>query len=104
MTRRTRAILPMAFTVALDAAGCSSARVPQPALYAPASAYKPTSPEAEQRDLPVTVQDLAILERADAILNDPARWNRHDNRICTPEDTTWTWCEPPRRAVGRRDP
>jgi hypothetical protein len=80
----------MAFSVALAAAGCSSARAPHPASYVPPSAYKPTSPEAEQRDLPVTTQDLRILERADAILSDSAKWDRQDDRVCTPEDTTWS--------------
>jgi hypothetical protein len=54
------------------------------------SDHNPTSPEAEQRDLPVTTQDLGILDRADSILSDPARWNRQDDRTCTPEDTTWS--------------
>jgi hypothetical protein len=90
MRRVTLGILPMAITVALATAGCSSARVPPSAPYVSASAYKPTSPEAERRDLPVTTQDLSILDRADAILSDPARWNRQDDRICKPEDTTWS--------------
>src|SRR6266850_7707614 len=90
MTRATHAILPMAFTLAFGAAGCSSARAPQPAPYVSASAYKPTSAEAEQRDLPVTTQDLAILDQADNILSDPAKWNHRDDRICTPGDTIWS--------------
>ena len=90
MRRATHAILPMAFTLACGAAGCSSARAPQPAPYVSSSAYKPTSAEAEQRDLPVTTQDLAILDHADNILSDPAKWNRRDDRICTPGDTTWS--------------
>ena len=80
----------MACAVVLAAAGCGSARVAQPAPYVSASAYTPTSAEAEQRDLPVTAQDLSILDRADAILSDPSKWNRQDDRICTPEDTTWS--------------
>jgi hypothetical protein len=80
----------MAFTIALAAAACRSARAPQAAPYVSASAYTPTSAEAEQRDLPVTTQDLAILDHADEILSDPAKWNRQDDRICTPQDSTWS--------------
>ncbi len=90
MTRRTRAILLMTITVALAATGCSSVRVARPVPYVPASEYTPTSPDAERRDLPVTAEDLRILDRADAILSDQARWNRQDDRTCTPEDTTWS--------------
>jgi hypothetical protein len=90
MTRVTRAILPTTITAALALTGCSSDQVPQPAPYVPNSAYIPTSPEAERRDRPVTAEDLRILERADAILSDPDKWNRQDDRICTPEDTTWS--------------
>lgn len=90
MGRVRRAILPMTSTVALAAAGCRTARVPQPAPYVSASAYTPTSPEVEQRNLPVTIEDLRILDRADAILSDQAKWNRQDDRVCTPEDTTWS--------------
>ena len=88
MTRVTRSFLP--FAVALVAAGYSCARTPQPVAYVPESSYEPTSVEAEQRSQPVTDQDLRILERADAILSDPAKWDRQDDRICTPEDTTWS--------------
>src|SRR5262245_1248185 len=90
MTRQTCAVLSMAIMSALTATGCSSARAPRPAPYASPSSYTPTTPEAEQRDIPVTTQDLRILDRADSILSDPAKWNRHDNRICTPADTTWS--------------
>jgi hypothetical protein len=90
MTRNTRTLLPIVFAVALATAGCSTAPKPQPAPYVPNSAYIPTSPEAEQKDQPVTDEDLKILDRADAILSDPAKWNRQDDRTCTPADTTWS--------------
>jgi len=90
MTGLTHAIFPSVFAIVLAAGGCSSARVAQPAPYVSPSDHNPTSPEAEQRDLPVTTQDLGILDRADSILSDPARWNRQDDRTCTPEDTTWS--------------
>lgn len=44
----------------------------------------------EQRDQPVTADDLRILQRADEILSDEAKWNRHDDRTCGPEDKTWS--------------
>ena len=35
----------------------------------------------ESRDQPVTEADLRILQRADALLKDPAAWNRHDEPL-----------------------
>ncbi len=49
-----------------------------------------STPEYEQRDQPVTAEDLRILQRADEILSDPAKWDRHDDRICSPEDRIWS--------------
>lgn len=63
---------------------------PQPAPYVPESSYTATTPVAEQRNVPVTAVDLRILEGADALLSDPSKWDRHDDRTCTPEDTTWS--------------
>jgi len=85
----TGTILPMAIMLALAAFGCSGTRKAQPELDV-ASTYTPTSPDLERRDLPVTVQDLEILDRADAILSDEAKWNRQDDRICAHEDSTWS--------------
>jgi hypothetical protein len=53
---------------------------------------KPTqdNPTYEQRNQPVTKNDLLILKQADKILSDEAKWNRKDNRICNPEDITWS--------------
>lgn len=48
------------------------------------------TPEYEQRDQPVTPEDLSILQRADEILSDPSLWDRHDDRVCAPEDRTWS--------------
>ena len=90
MTRVTRAMLSMTIAVFLAATGCSRAQAPRPAPYALPSSYTPSSPEAEQRDIPLTTQDLRILDRAEAILSDSAKWNRQDDRICTPADTTWS--------------
>ena len=36
------------------------------------------------------MEDLEILKRADKILSSPAVWNRHDTRVCKPEDKTWS--------------
>jgi hypothetical protein len=44
----------------------------------------------EQRDQPVSADDVRILQRADEILSDETRWNRQDDRTCEPEDTTWS--------------
>ena len=90
MSRKTCAILPFLIAVALATTGCSHVRAHQPAPYVPQSAYTPTSPEAEQKDQPVTAEDLRILDRADAILGDSTKWNRKDDRTCMPEDTTWS--------------
>ena len=57
---------------------------------APPATYEPTSDALERRDLPVAPEDLRILERADAILADEGRWDRKDDRVCSPGDTTWS--------------
>lgn len=49
-----------------------------------------TTPEYEQRDQPVTQEDLRILQRADEILSDASKWDRHDDRVCAAEDRTWS--------------
>ena len=53
---------------------------------------KPTQDRAayEQRDQPVTQDDLRILKRADEILSDETKWNRKDDRTCKPEDKVWS--------------
>jgi len=42
----------------------------------------------ESREQPVTEADLRILQRADALLKDPASWNRHDDRVCIDDEAT----------------
>lgn len=49
-----------------------------------------SSDELEGRNQRVTEEDLRILRRADQILSSQAVWNRHDTRICKPEDQTWS--------------
>jgi hypothetical protein len=75
--------------LAIGAPACRTVTA-QPAPYVPPSSYPATTPEAEQRNMPVSPADLRILEVADALLSDPSKWNRHDDRTCTPEDTTWS--------------
>jgi hypothetical protein len=47
-------------------------------------------PAYEQRDQPVTKDDLLILKRADEILLDETKWNRKDDRTCKPDDKIWS--------------
>jgi hypothetical protein len=42
----------------------------------------------EQRDQPVTADDLAILVRAEALLKDDSVWNRQDDRECKDDEAT----------------
>lgn len=42
----------------------------------------------ESREQRVTEADLRILQRADALLKDPASWNRHDDRVCSDDEAT----------------
>jgi hypothetical protein len=48
------------------------------------------APAYEARDQPVVQSDLLILKRADALLADASKWNRHDTRVCKPADATWS--------------
>lgn len=45
-----------------------------------------SSPELEQRDLPVAQEDLRILTRADELLSDVSVWNRSDDRECSDDE------------------
>jgi uncharacterized membrane protein len=45
----------------------------------------------ERRDQPVTVEDLRILEKADAFLKDESAWNRHDDRQCDDDKASGKW-------------
>ena len=46
--------------------------------------------QEEDRTPAVSGQDLAILRRAKELLPDEAHWNRHDDRNCPPEATTYS--------------
>lgn len=37
-----------------------------------------------------TFIDIQILNRANEILSDASKWNRHDTRHCKPSDTSWS--------------
>ena len=43
---------------------------------------------AERRDLPVTNDDLRILQKADELLKDESVWNRQDDRECQDDEAT----------------
>jgi hypothetical protein len=45
----------------------------------------------ERPNQPVTMADLQILERADALLEDDLSWNRHDDKQCDDDDSTRRW-------------
>ena len=45
----------------------------------------------ERRDRPVTVEDLRIIDRASAILEDEASWNRNDDRECADDNANHKW-------------
>jgi hypothetical protein len=48
----------------------------------------PTSPQLEERDLPVTADDVGILVRAESLLSDTSVWNRADERECKDDEAT----------------
>jgi hypothetical protein len=45
----------------------------------------------ERRNQAVTVEDLRILERADAFLKDELAWNRKDDRQCDDDKVSGRW-------------
>ena len=47
-----------------------------------------TSQELEQRDQPVTHEDLRILQKTWALLKDESVWNRKDDRECDDDEAT----------------
>ena len=58
-------------------------------LLAHASAQTPVADDSEVRP-PVTRADIAIVKRARAILDAPAKWNRADNRVCPASASTFS--------------
>jgi hypothetical protein len=45
----------------------------------------------ERRNQPATVEDVRILERADALLKDESAWNRDDDRQCDDDRASERW-------------
>jgi hypothetical protein len=45
----------------------------------------------ERRNQPVTVEDLRILEKADAFLKDESAWNHNDDRQCDEDKSSGKW-------------
>lgn len=52
----------------------------------PTPPVTPTSPQSEAQSLPVAVEDLRILEKAEDLLKDESVWNRHDDRVCQDDE------------------
>ncbi|WP_457097775.1 DUF6197 family protein [Lysobacter sp. P5_B9] len=46
------------------------------------------TPAYEDRDQPVSLKDVEILDKADALLADESDWNRKDTRECPPDAQT----------------
>jgi hypothetical protein len=63
-------------------------RVAGQARPSPETRTTPTTPPAEERNQPVTSDDLAILARAEALLSDDSAWNRQDDRRCEDDEAT----------------
>lgn len=47
-----------------------------------------SSDELEQRDRPVTDEDVSILQKAAGLLTREAEWNRQDDRECSDDEAT----------------
>ena len=47
-------------------------------------------PQWENKEQPVSQEDLQILLRAKEILSDGSKWNDDDDRVCNDDDTKWS--------------
>ena len=47
-------------------------------------------PQWENKEQPVSQEDLQILLRAKEILSDESQWNNDDDRVCNDDDTKWS--------------
>ena len=45
---------------------------------------------AANNQLPPTLDDIRIIQRAEALLSDQKTWNREDNRSCPPRPQRWS--------------
>lgn len=75
----------VALTLCVVIAQPASAQARPPAK---APVLTPTTPQAEDRDQPVSAEDLAILVRAETLLRDSSAWNRADDRECKDDEAT----------------
>jgi len=71
----------LALGLACNAGSQTPAKTPPPQITA-------TSPELEEREQPVSAEDVDILVRADALLGSAAVWNRADDRDCRDDEAT----------------
>ena len=78
-------VVPMLVTLVLGPAS-GSVVYGQTQRPKPAPQLGPTSPQLEQRDQPVTMEDLRILEKAEDLLRDESVWNRQDDRQCDDDE------------------
>jgi len=76
------------FVTILLAVGLGCATESQTPATTRAPQITATTPELEQRDQPVTADDVAILVRAEALLSSAAVWNRADDRECQDDEAT----------------
>ena len=82
MTRKAKI---SAFVAGLLAVACS----PEPQASAQtASQLSPSSAQLEERDQPVTKEDVLILQKAADLLKSEAVWNRQDDRECGDDEAT----------------
>lgn len=83
-----RSLVVMATCIPLIAACCGRSGGPAAQGAKQTPEFTASSPELEQRDRPVTDEDLLILSRADEILKDESVWNRNDDRECDDDEST----------------
>lgn len=85
LTRYWSIGLCFAVSIVVGGVGCSSdsEQIEEPRFQA-------TSPDYERRDQPAADVDAQILIRATEILINEQVWDRHDDRVCDDEDTTWS--------------
>ncbi|GAB3367264.1 hypothetical protein GCM10027431_10670 [Lysobacter rhizosphaerae] len=58
-------------------------------------------PAYEDRDQPVSIKDVEILDKADALLANESDWNRNDTRECPPDAQTLSlFCALQKASIG----
>ncbi|MEO8365751.1 MAG: hypothetical protein ABI538_06035 [Pseudoxanthomonas sp.] len=84
----TATLLPPLFVAWGIASAATAAGVPASPPPAAERAQQGDPAQYEQRDLPVTAQDLRILVRTGELLSDASAWNRSDDRECKDDEVT----------------